>query len=319
MLLCGCMIAQPKFSSISSSAGSPFRMGFLPRGIAMGNAVQAETEGELCSYYNPALSAFQNGNSFQAGYSALSLDRHLNFLSFTKKFIRKSRLSDSSFIPSAGVSFGMINSGVTSIDGRDADGYKTGDLSTSENQFFFSVSNRFSSRLSFGLAVKFYHYSLYQDVSSSALGFDLGAIYSATGNLSIALVLTDLKSKYKWDSSKLYGQDGTNTEDEFPVLRTIALSYKPVGNLDLCLALQNTSTADDYLRLGAEFSPLKNLFLRAGLDRLSLNNSDLPPRGSLGLGYSVESGFALIGFNYSFQYEPYSSSSFHLIGLGLNF
>ena len=109
-----CVQAQPKFSEIASMPGAFSRMGFGARGIGMGNALTAVTEGNLVSYYNPALSVFQEGNSFQTSYTFLSLDRSLNFLSFTRRFDlggKKDR--------AAGISAGIINSGVGKIDGRD--------------------------------------------------------------------------------------------------------------------------------------------------------------------------------------------------------
>ena len=78
--------AQPKFTDINSKAGAFSRMGFGARGIGMGNAMSSVTTGNLVSYYNPAVSPFQENNSVQLGYSVLSLDRSLNFLSFTRKF-----------------------------------------------------------------------------------------------------------------------------------------------------------------------------------------------------------------------------------------
>ena len=151
-------------------------MGFGARGIGMGNAMSSITQGNLVSYYNPALSPFQEKNSFQAGYSFLSLDRSLNFLSFTRKFdFYSSKDTSSVKQPSgtAGISAGIINSGVSGIDGRDNNGLQTGELSTTENQFFISVANRFSRKFSLGIAVKFYYYKLYEKITSSGLGLDL--------------------------------------------------------------------------------------------------------------------------------------------------
>jgi len=77
--------SQPQFSSISSLPGSFSRLGFGARGLGMGNAMSAVIEGNLVSYYNPALAVFQESNSFQTSYSFLSLDRSLNFINFTKQ------------------------------------------------------------------------------------------------------------------------------------------------------------------------------------------------------------------------------------------
>ncbi len=80
------IFAQPKFSSINSMPGAFSRMGFGARGIGMGNAMSAVTEGNLVSYYNPAVIIYQKDNLVQTSYSFLSLDRSLNFLNFTRKF-----------------------------------------------------------------------------------------------------------------------------------------------------------------------------------------------------------------------------------------
>ena len=170
--------SQSKTSKISSDAGAFSRMGFGARGMGMGNAVSSVTEGNVVSYYNPALSVFQEGNFFQASYSFLSFDRTLNFINFTRKFqFKSSDTSSRKFIPVAGLSAGIINAGVSKIDGRDNQGIKTGDLSTSENQFFLSFANRFSKKLAIGIAAKFYYYRLYDKITSGGFGLDIGLLY----------------------------------------------------------------------------------------------------------------------------------------------
>ncbi|UCH66304.1 MAG: hypothetical protein JSW63_04020, partial [Ignavibacterium sp.] len=85
-LLSSISLAQPQFSKMSVKPGAFSRMGYGPRGIGMGNAMSSVIEGELVSYYNPAVTVFQDGNSVLTGYSFLGLDRSLNFLSFTRRF-----------------------------------------------------------------------------------------------------------------------------------------------------------------------------------------------------------------------------------------
>ena len=160
-------LTQPQFSSMASMPGTFSRFGFGARGIGMGNAMSSVTEGNLVSYYNPALPVFQEGNSFQAGYSFLSIDRSLNFFNFTRKFDFFSKQDTSSERKprtTAGVSAGIINAGVSNIDGRDNNGLPTGELSTSENQFFIALANRFSEKLSIGIAAKFYYYFHLYDI-----------------------------------------------------------------------------------------------------------------------------------------------------------
>ncbi len=322
LLISQAVFSQPKYSEISSMPGAFSRVGFGARGIGMGNAMSAVTEGNLVSYYNPALSAFQEDNSFQTSYSFLSLDRSLNFLSFTRKFEYYSSKSRSHKKPTtiAGVSLGIINSGVSNIDERDNSGVKTGDLSTSENQFFIGLSNRFSDKFAIGIAAKFYYYKLYQDIKSNGLGFDIGAIYILNPEWNFSFVIVDLNSKYKWDSTPLYDVDGGNTENKFPNLRKFGVSYhnKDIG-LIAAFEFENTDASANFIRFGVEYNIIDKLYLRGGIDQININNKDYPSNPSLGFSYFKNFGDVVIGVDYAFVIEPYSPQSRHIVGVNVNF
>lgn len=315
LLLIISLQAQPEFSSIASKPGAFSRMGFGARGIGMGNAMSAVTTGEVNSYYNPALNSFQEGNSFQTSYSFLSLDRNLNFVNFTKKF---GNGEGGKAIP--GITVGVINAGVDNIDARDNQGNKFDDLSTSENQFFLSLSNRFSEKLAIGVAFKFYYYKLYEDVTATSLGFDIGALYLLNENITISVMLADINSKYEWDTSDLYGASGNTTTDKFPMLRKIGFSYKfDEPNIIAAVEFENSNAETNFFRVGAEYNLYENLFLRGGVDRISISNFDIPARPSLGFSYFYPLGIGVVGFNYAFAIEPYSSHDQHIVGLNINF
>jgi len=316
--------AQPTMSKINAAAGAFSRMGFGPRGIAMGNAISAITEGDLVAYYNPAVSVFQNDNSFQSGYSFLSLDRSLNFVSFTRRFdfysIKDSALETRKPKASAGVSAGLINSGVSNIDERDNQGFKKGSLSTSENQYYLSLAIKFSEKVAAGFSAKFYYYKLYQDMSSTGLGFDLGFLYSYSKNMKFSFVLMDLNSKYKWDSSPLYDIDGSLTENKFPTGKKIGFSYW-LDDYKVLLAsdLYFDNLGTKMIRLGGEYNPVNNLFFRCGFDNYQLSSGAAFLRPSFGFGYSEKLSTIVFGFDYAFVYEAYSSQDRHIIGLHINF
>lgn len=315
--------AQPQFTSLASKPGSFSRMGFGPRGIGLGNGLSALTEGNLVAYYNPAISVFQKGNSFQTGYSFLSLDRKLNFLSFTRRFeFYSSKDTSNERKPSsvAGFSVGVINSGVSNIDGRDNNGLKTKDLSTSENLFFLGIANRFSEKFSLGLTVKFYYYKLYEKMTTTSVGIDIGALYRFNENLSFSFVMTDLNSKYKWDSGPIYGQNGLSTEDKFPLLKKLGFSYK-ISDYDLLIVgeFESSNAGTNIIKLGAEYNIYEELYLRGGIDQFNISNSDWPIKPSLGFSYFQDFSKYIIGFDYAFVFEPYSPSSRHIIGVNFNF
>ena len=298
--------------------GAFSRMGFGARGIGMGNAMSAVTEGNLVSYYNPALSVFQQGNLFQTSYSFLSLDRTLNFLCFTKRFDLSSKNSKQK--RSAGISLGIINSGVGNIDGRDKQGVQTGNLSTSENQFFIGFANRFSEKLSIGLAVKFYYYKLYKEISATTVGLDLGILYRLNEHFNLSLMISDISSKYKWDSTPLYGQEGSNREDNFPILKKIGLSYSDM-NIGLIAAVEyeNSNGQTNIIRGGIEYNIIDKLFIRAGVDQFNLSNSDFLPKPAFGFSYFKNFINILFSVDYAFMIEQYSAQDRHIVGVSVNF
>ncbi len=318
------IVAQPEYKKHFGMAGDFSRMGFGARGIGMGNSMSAVITGNLVSYYNPALSAFQQNNSFQTSYTFLSFDRHLNFLSFTRRFdfysVKDSAAENPKPRSSAGISAGIINAGVTDIQGYDNHGFKTEVLSTSENQFFLGLANRFSEKLSLGLSVKFYYYKLYEKITSTGLGFDLGALYRFNENINFSFVLADVNSKYKWDSAPVYEQSGTNIEDKFPILRKFGVSYfnQSLGLLS-AIEFESSNTGFSFIRFGVEYNLIENLFMRGGVDRISINTNDYPVRPAAGFSYSKPFGDISIGIDYAFMLEPYSSSDRHVIGLNVLF
>jgi hypothetical protein len=348
-ILTAAAFSQPQFSQINSMPGSFSRIGFGARGMGMGNAMSSVTDGNLVSYYNPAVTVFQNDNSFQTSYSFLSLDRALNFLNFTRRFdfysaadsVNENRKPRSS----AGISLGIINSGVSKIDGRDNQGLPTGELSTSENQFFIGLANRFSAKLSIGIAIKFYYYKLYEEITTTGLGVDLGVLYKVNENWNAAITITDINSKYKWDTNSLYGQSGASTEDKFPNLIKFGVSYTDLTKgLILSGEFQIATRSDSVeekehlsihsrtrpgetpsnvqsrvIRFGAEYNIVDRLFIRGGIDGLDISNSDNLPKPAAGFSYSKKFGNMIIGVDYAFMMEQYSPQDRHVVGLNIIF
>ena len=317
------IIAQPQFTEIAARPGAFSRMGFGARGIGMGNAMSAVITGELVSYYNPAVTVFQENNSVLTGYSFLSIDRNLNFLSYTRRFDFYSKKDSLIENPkprnSAGVSIGIINAGVSNIDGRDNNGLPTGELSTSENQFYLAFANRFSEKFSVGITAKFYYYKLFEEINTTSFGVDIGAVYKVNDQFTVALAVIDINSKYKWDTSPVY-ERGVITEDKFPNLRKLGVSYlnKEIGLL-ASLEYENSSAETNILRAGVEYNIYEGLYLRGGIDQFNLSNTDWPVKPALGFSFYKSFGNFKVGVDYAFVIEQYSSNDRHIIGLTFNF
>lgn len=316
------LIAQPKTSKISSLPGAFSRLGFGARGMALGNAMTAVIEGELNSYYNPAINPFNQDNQIQLGYSFLSLDRKLNFVQLNKIFKQYRRdvfgNKTNEIHSRAGLSIGLINFGIDNIDGRDNSGIKTQIYSISENMFFLSVGISPSNKLSIGVTAEYYHNSLFDKMTSTAVGFDLGFIYRLTDYLTIGGFVGDINAKYRWDSTPLYKEEGNNFYDYFPTIKRIGLSYNLPANLGFVSSdFEFTNFGTRILKLGCEISPVEFLQVRAGVDRINLVNKDMIPKLSFGFGLNHTISGKLFEINYAFVTEPYSPSNQHIISLGI--
>ena len=305
-------------TSVAQLGGRPggfSRMGFGARGIGMGNALTAVTTGDVTGYYNPALAPWAQYRNISASFGILSLDRNLNFISYAQPLA-----------PSAGLSAGIINAGVSDIDGRDSDGEPTGPLKTSENLVFMSFANRFQSGFTIGITIKLLYYHLYTDVSTTTVGIDFGLLLPVSNELTLAGTIRDINSKYQWDTSELYGQNGNTTKEKFPMLYTLGAAYKlpdlfgagdtnAVIAADLELSDQKTLIG----RIGIELPLIPEVSLRAGLDRIDLKERGNGVKPSFG--FSVRQGFGdwTPAINYAFVLESFSPSPAHVVSLSVIF
>jgi hypothetical protein len=218
------------------------------------------------------------------------------------------------------ISAGLINAGVSNIDGRDADGEQTGLLKTSEDQVFLGFGLKFKSGLSFGLNLKILYYHLYTDFTSVTAGLDFGVIYRVDNSLTLGLTVRDVNSKYKWDSTPLYGEQGTTSQDNFPLLFTGGIAYMlpdSIGLLSADIEISNVRTR--VLRVGAEIPIIREVTLRAGVDRIDLKEKGMG--ASPAFGFTIARG--LPGWTPSLTYvyiiEPFAPTGMHLISLGVIF
>jgi len=299
------------YSQLGGLPGAFTRMGFNARGISMGNAMTSVIAGDVSGLYNPALSSFQDEHLINLSYSFLSFDRSLNFVSYTKNFKLPNQEQGG-----AGITFAWVNAGVSNIDGRDIDGFKIGEFSTSENQFLFAPSIRVSEQVSLGVGFKFYYSKLFEGVTSTSLGFDVGALYRVNDRINAGLTIKDLSSKYEWNTTDLYGQFGNQTKDKFPVLYTFGVSYILPNNIGLLsLDFETSNKKSNIVRIGTEVYPIKDINFRAGIDRFDFSADDMlgGSRAMFGVGYQRELKNYIVGIDYSFVIEPYSHRPFQTL------
>lgn len=288
-------------------AGSATRMGFGAQGIAMANALGAATNQDGSGYYNPAVVPFQLHPTALLSVGFLPLDRSLNYASYTQ-----------SIKPSGGFSLALINAGVSKIQGRDEDGLPTEIYSTSENEFLFTFGTKIRPDFSVGVSAKILYYSLFSGVKSTTVGFDLGALYLPSEEWAFGVVVADINSKYKWDTSQLYGTSGNTTIDRFPLRRKLAVSYSP-SFFPARISGEVERIGTTWLtRFGTEIALHNSFAVRGGVDQIDLGGK-INAKPSIGFSLRTSLGSWRPALHYGHVLEPYTTGGIHLFSLTVNF
>ncbi|MDX1637069.1 MAG: hypothetical protein R3281_03800 [Balneolaceae bacterium] len=321
-LLCLLLLAGLLFPLVASAqaggyAGAFSRMGFGPRGMAMGNAMSAVTSEGIYPYYNPAFapSAVQGmGRQMDLSTSVMSFDRSLH------------KLSGSFALPSkAGIAVSIINARVSNIDGRTASGYHTRMLSTSEFQVGTAFGIRITPAVRVGIGIKYYLADLHPELqNATSFGFDIGGLFRVNEKLNLGVTVRDLMAKYSWDSGSFYGESsGTRSTDHFPWQVRLGGSCQLNENLmitlepGILLPREDGSASILQVRGGGSYHLHERVSLRAGwqlTDLQSAGNSN-----TLAAGFSLHLPFDLLSpsIDYAVVPEPNRVSMMHVFGLQL--
>jgi hypothetical protein len=221
VLLLFCLLFQSPTGAVAQDggfAGSFSRMGFSPRGMAMGNAMSAVHQEGSYSYYNPALAA-EKREFIMVDFStaAMAFDRRLH-----------TATAHLQLPPSAGITFTLMNARVQDIDGRSVDGYHTGYLSTSEFRFAGRFGIRFSEAFSGGIGLTYTLANYHTDVpNAGTIGLDIGFLIRLNPKLSLSAAARDLLASYDFNTSDLYGTDErADNAFNFPTRFVTGIAYE---------------------------------------------------------------------------------------------
>jgi hypothetical protein len=314
-------------------AGSFSRMGFSPRGMAMGNAMTAVHQEGSYSYYNPAFAAMPSGNiQLDFGTAALEFDRQLHMIN-----------SHFQLPPIAGFSISLMNARVSDIDGRSSSGYHTGMLSTSEYQVIGNFGMRFSERTWGGVGIKYNMATLHEEVpNSSSIGLDAGLRTEPVSGWVLAFAVKDLLSSYSVDTTDLYGTNAASKNYTFPT-RLIAGTAFEITEMWLLsfdfetriqtseinrlisdenpdsqtMVREELTSSSRYLRMGNRYRIHERASLRGGLQ---LNSPGEGNQIQSSAGFSLHLPYDRFSpsIDYAFMSEPSQLSTMHVFSIRLN-
>ena len=295
-------------SDYASYSGAFLRMGTSARSLSMGSAFTAEIDQGFAAYHNPATLAFIDKRQIGFSYHSLNLDRRLMMSSIS-----------SNLPPTAGLGVAWISSGVDDIQGRSTSGYKTQQLSTSEDAIFISFAQRITPWLSLGINVKILNHQLPMNESQLAgkgTGFDIGFMLLSEEKLNFAFVIKDFNTNYQWNTGQVLEGEGRIYKESFPTMYQFGSTFTfqqiyIVG--DIGVVANQEEILGTKLRLGAEYRFSEKYFIRSGF-----GNS----RFSLGAGLNftfLKTNDAF--FDYAVVVEPHSVSQglIHVFTYAFNF
>ncbi|MEQ9091273.1 MAG: hypothetical protein RIE52_09290 [Balneola sp.] len=322
------------FSQSGGFAGASQRIGYGPEALAMSNAMTAVTTNGSNAHYNPAHSALLlTYIPLNLSVSSLSYDRiHQTFGAVFQ------------LPPSAGVTVGLLRSGIDEIDGRTVSGYPNGSFDVSEYQLFTAFGIRLSEKLNAGFGFKLNYADYHDDLDAeTSVGIDLGFLYKINNHINFGFSIQDMFAEYRWNSAELYNQnESRNVINKFPTRFKWGLAYQKEqytvsadyeiqalssevteeeifisgGRPVLISTTSELKTNVQQFRLGGSWNVHERLTLRGGYNLPDLSNTD---------SWGASSGFSLYlpfdkfspSIGYAFVLEPNRISNMHVFSLSL--
>lgn len=228
------------------------------------------------------------------------------------------------------LSFGEIP--ITTVQDMDGDGGAT--YSPTFGVIGLSYARKLTDRINVGLTGKFIYESIPR-ASATAVAFDFGLQYKDlmdVKGLSMGLAIRNMGSNMQYAGTAMLvsaTEEGESYDDYFyhptssdqlPASMEMGVSYKPTDMLMLSAVYQNTTSENDYLRVGTELNFADIGFVRAGyafqLKTAGAELGDSIYGLTLGAGVKFEISTTKIRVDYVYRPAQYFGGE-NLICLGI--
>ncbi|MFH1862668.1 MAG: hypothetical protein ABH878_07635 [bacterium] len=312
-----CLSSAVQAGSNAGMAGAFLRMGLGARALGMGDVGVAIPGDGFGIFYNPAALPHLQHKTFMASYSYLSLERRYHFIGFAAPLHPPAGQAGEQL--QAGLGIGWINAGPGTLEGRDSDGNPAGTFENSENAFYVSFGLRITNQVAIGISPKVL-YNTFPDISggeslySTRLGFDAGLLINPWRTLYLGVQARHINAQYRWDTSTLWGDEGTVQTDKFPRIYRIGASYNLPFGLLLAGEYETSDQEAQELHWGGEYTLAASDQFRI-LTRAGYDDGDY----ALGLGFGF-SYWSLTGqLDYVYQIQEIPPFDSQVISLSVQF
>lgn len=247
------------------------------RPAALGASYSALASDAYAPVWNPA------GLGFLDSTEAAAM--HLSYLE-TLSYEYASFVHPLSPGHSLGVSAQYFSPG--DVPSTDISGNSLGTFSGHFGAYSLAYGQTLNDKLSLGLTGKVIDAKI-SDVSGHAFALDAGTLYQATQQLRLAAVVANVGSKLKF----------IDQSDSLPTALRLGAAYNPVATLTLTGEGVYQFAGLASAHLGAEFTPIPYVSLRAGF------RSDTTKNLSALAGFTTGLGLHVWGQEFDFAWVPY--------------
>jgi hypothetical protein len=254
-------------SNAGQTAADFLLIGQGARAAGMGGAYTAVSEDAVAAYWNPSgLTSLESGQ-VSLGHFSWFQDITVEQASFGFP------VSD---VAAAAVSVSYVNYG--KIEGFDATGIATGELSAYDLVGGLSLAYSVNDEISIGVTGKYISQRL-DDANASAFAADFGLKYRAP-SFAVAAAVLNVGSKLQFDQ----------VAEDLPASFRLGVSVQPLTEgLTTSLEFEQRFHGDLLIRQGLEMGFSERYYLRTGYDYLTAQNGrSLATRISLGAGLKLD-------------------------------